>query len=138
MKSGRPQIDKDRRINKDRRIKTRHEASSLEFTIHRTGFKRFLKKPIKVTCIDINRYGASIETTHRFRTNERIKIDFKGKYISQSHVSGFISSRVRKKGFYRLGITFSNFTSSKEYSRSIDNALARIETLYNEHYRNNR
>jgi hypothetical protein len=39
---------------------------------------------------------------------------------------------------WRIGITFSNFTCNKEYSRQIDNALARIESLYNQHYKTTR
>lgn len=126
------------KMNQDRRIKARHAASSLELTLHRTGLRRLLKKPIQVTCIDFNRYGVSIEANSHFRLNERVNIDFRGKYISQSNVGGFISSRVKNNSVWRIGITFSNFTCNKEYSRQIDNALARIESLYNQHYKTTR
>jgi len=122
---------------RDRRIKTRHAASTLKVTLHKTGLRRYLLKPIEVTCIDFNRYGISVEASLPFHLNERISVDFKGRYIAQTNISGFISSKVKKNGIYRLGITFSNFTSNKEYSRKIDDALARIETLYNEHYKSN-
>ncbi len=118
----------------DRRIKARHSAPCLEVTIRPSGLLKWLKSPIDVKCIDINRYGMAVESTSNFRIKEKIIIDFKGKYISQSNVVATITATEKHSGVYRLGITFNYSTSNKQYSKKVDDALSRIERLYNERY----
>lgn len=103
-------------------------------TIRPSGLLKWLKGPTAVKCIDINRYGMAVESPHNFKPKEKITLDFKGKYISQSNVFAVVTSSEKYAGQYRLGITFSYSTCNKQYSRKIDNALSRIERLYNERY----
>lgn len=118
----------------DRRIKARHKAPCLQVTARGKGVVGWLRGSVEVQCIDINRYGMAIESTIAFRLKEKVQLDFKGKYITQSDIEGQISSIVRQGNRYRIGITFSYFACSKNYSREIDNALSRIEHLYHQRY----
>ncbi|MFD2229802.1 PilZ domain-containing protein [Alkalimarinus sediminis] len=118
----------------DRRIKERHSAPCLQVTIRPSGFLKWLRSTVDVKCIDINRYGMAVESPCRFRPKEKIALDFKGKYITESNISAVVTSCEKYAGKYRLGITFSYFTCNRQYSRKIDNALSRIERLYNERY----
>ena len=119
---------------RDRRIKARHSAPCLQVTIRPSGLLKWLKNAIDVQCIDINRYGMAVESTSNFKPKEKITLDFKGKYISQSNVFATVTSSEKHAETYRLGITFSYSTCNKQYSRKMDDALSRIERLYNERY----
>ena len=119
---------------RDRRIKARHSAPCLQVTIRPSGLLKWLKSPVDVKCIDINRYGMAVESSSNFKFKEKVTVDFKGKYISQSNVFATITTSEKHAGIYRLGITFSYSTCNKQYSRKIDDALSRIERLYNERY----
>lgn len=118
---------------KDRRLKTRHRAHGLQVTLTPKGFFHFFRlfrQPVQVNCIDINRYGMAIETPVKLRPKDRVLLDFKGRYISESDIEGIVTSvRALDGGSYRYGISFAYCTISKMYSRQIDNALSRIETL---------
>lgn len=120
--------------NKDRRIKERHSAPCLQVTIRPSGFLKWLRPTVDVKCIDINRYGMAVESPYKFRPKEKITLDFKGKYITESNIFAVVTSSEKHAGIYRLGITFSYSTCNSQYSRKIDNALSRIERLYNERY----
>jgi hypothetical protein len=116
---------------RDRRIKARHSAPSLQVIIRPSGLLKWLKSSVDVKCIDINRYGMAVESNRNFKPKEKVTVDFKGKYISQSNVFAIITTSEEHAGIYRLGITFSYSTCNKQYSRKIDDALSRIERLYN-------
>ncbi|WP_250657473.1 hypothetical protein [Alkalimarinus coralli] len=118
----------------DRRIKERHSAPCLQVTIRPSGFRKWLKSAVDVKCIDINRYGMAVESPINFRPKEKITLDFKGKYITESNICAVVTGSEKHSGQYRLGITFSYSTCNRHYSRKIDNALSRIERLYNERY----
>ena len=118
----------------DRRIKARHSAPCLQVTVRSSGIRKWLKSPVDVKCIDINRYGMAVESPNNFRPKEKITLDFKGKYITESNISAIVTTSEKHAGQYRLGITFSYSTCNRHYSRKIDNALSRIERLYNEQY----
>ena len=118
----------------ERRIKERHSAPCLQVTIRPSGILKWLKNPIDVKCIDINRYGMAVESPNNFRLKEKITLDFKGKYITESNICAVVTSSEEHDGQYRLGVTFSYSTCNRQYSRKIDNALSRIERLYNERY----
>ncbi len=118
----------------DRRIKERHSAPCLQVTIRPSGFLKWLRNPVDVKCIDINRYGMAVESVCNLRPKEKITLDFKGKYITESNICAVVTTSVKYAGQYRLGITFSYSTCNRQYSRKIDNALSRIERLYNERY----
>ncbi len=120
----------------DRRIKARHKAPCLQISIRQQGLLAWLKPAIQVVCIDINRYGMAIETDTTLNLRDKLRLDFKGKYISQSNVDAVVSSiRPLGSGGYRVGLTFTYSVCQKHYSREMDNALSRIEHLY--HQRNN-
>lgn len=119
---------------RDRRIKERHSAPCLQVTIRPSGFLKWLRSSVDVKCIDINRYGMAVESPCNFRPKEKITLDFKGKYITESNICAVVTTSEKYAGQYRLGITFSYSTCNRQYSRKIDNALSRIERLYNERY----
>ena len=114
----------------DRRLKTRHKAHNLEVTLSPKGIFRRFRQPIRVQCIDINRYGMALETSHKLRLRERVLLDIRGRYISETDIEGIITSvREVEDGQYRYGISFAYCTCNKLYSREVDNALSRIETI---------
>lgn len=120
----------------ERRIKVRHKAPCLQVTLRPIGLLSWIRPTVQAVCIDINRYGMAVESDSRFRVKDKLLLDFKGKYISQSNVDAVVSSiRKLREGGYRIGLTFTYSVCHKHYSREIDNALSRIEHLY--HQRNN-
>lgn len=118
----------------DRRIKSRHAAPCLGVTLRPDGILNVFRKPVDVQCIDINRYGMAIECDTPFREGERVALDFKGKYICKSNIKAVVSSATEIDGTFRYGLTFCYCLDSKLYSREEDNALSRIESLYNSQY----
>lgn len=115
----------------ERRIKRRHKAPNLVINLRSMGVKRWLKPTISATCLDFNRYGMAIHTNKQMRARERVMISFKGKYILQSNVPGIVTECIAIDTGYRISIRFRYAIDSKHYSRKIDNALSRIESLYN-------
>jgi len=113
----------------DRRLKVRHRAPDLQVTLSPTGWLRRFRQPVKVRCVDINRYGMALETDQKLRKNERVWLAFKGRYIAESDIEGVVVSTQTCNGHYRYGIAFAYCTYSKLYSREVDNALSRIESL---------
>ena len=75
----------------------------------------------------------AISSKKPLRPKEKIIITFKGKYISQSNVAGIVTECVEVKHFYRISVVFSYAMDSKDYCRKTDNALSRIESIYNNH-----
>lgn len=127
MKEGLSQVQ-------DRRIKARHKAPCLQVTVRGKGIINWFRGGTEVQCLDINRYGMAIESPIPFRVKDKVQLDFKGKYITQSDIEGQISSIVKRGNYYRVGITFTYCNCSKSYSREIDNALSRIEHIYHQRY----
>jgi hypothetical protein len=115
----------------ERRIKRRHKAPDLRISIKTVGLKKFFSSSIDVHCLDINRYGMAIESRKLLKPKEKILINFKGKYISQSNVTGVVTESVKVNHLYRVSVVFSYAKESKDYCRKTDNALSRIESLYN-------
>ena len=115
----------------ERRIKRRHKAPDLQISISPIGIKRWFSSALDVKCLDFNRYGMAIESRRALKEKERILINFKGKYISQSNISGLVTECTKVKHRYRISIVFTYAQDNKEYSRKTDNALSRIESLYN-------
>ena len=113
----------------DRRLKVRHKALSLQVTVSPKGFFRRFRQPIRVHCLDINRYGMAMETSQRLRLREHVLLDFRGRYISETDIEGIVTSVREVEGQFRYGISFAYCTCNKRYSREVDNALSRIETL---------
>ena len=115
----------------ERRIKRRHKAPDLTLSIRATGFKRWLRPSMSASCLDINRYGMALKAERMLKPKDRVMISFKGKYITQSNVPGIVTECLEQDGEYRMSIRFSYAVNSNEYSRKIDNALSRIESIYN-------
>jgi hypothetical protein len=116
----------------ERRIKRRHKAPDLRISIQPVGLRKFFSASQEVRCLDINRYGMAVRSRRPFKAKERILINFRGKYISLSNVDGLITECVQVKHFYRISVVFSYAQDSKDYCRKTDNALSRIESLYNQ------
>jgi len=121
----------------ERRIKRRHKAPDLRLSIRAVGFKRWLRPSINAFCLDFNRYGMAINAEHAFKAKDKVVVSFKGKYISQSNVSGVITECIEQDGQFRMSIVFCYAVNSKDYNRKIDNALSRIESLYNQNQNQN-
>jgi len=117
----------------ERRIKRRHEAPDLRIRLHSVGLKKIFSAALEVQCLDINRYGMAIRSRKALKTKEKILISFKGKYIAQSNVAGVITECTRVNNHYRVSVVFSYAIDNKDYCRKTDNALSRIESLYNQH-----
>lgn len=115
----------------ERRIKRRHKAPDLRISIQAAGIKKWFSSSLDVRCLDINRYGMAISSKKPLRPKEKILISFKGKYISHSNVVGIVTECVEVKQFYRISVVFSYALDSKDYCRKTDNALSRIESIYN-------
>jgi transposase len=116
----------------ERRIKRRHKAPDLRISIQPIGFRKFFSSSQDVKCLDINRYGMAIRSRRPFKSKERISIDFRGKYISLSNVVGMVTVCTKVRHHYRISVVFTYAQDSKEYCRKTDNALSRIESLYNQ------
>lgn len=118
----------------DRRIKRRHKAPDLRVSIKAAGFKKWFRPSVEVYCLDINRYGMAIETQQAFKPKDRVVISFRGKYIHHSNVPGVVTECIEINNKYRLSIAFSYALDHRDYCRRTDNALSRIESLYNNHH----
>ena len=75
---------------KDRRIKNRHAAPCLGVKIRSGKLLSLVKRSHKAKCIDINRYGMALETDVYFKEGEKVKLDFRGKYIFQSNIEAIV------------------------------------------------
>jgi len=115
----------------ERRIKRRHKAPDLRIKVNSIGIMRLFSPSMVVDCLDINRYGMAISSNRPFKEKEKIIIHFKGKYISQSNVAGVVTECTEVKEQYRISVVFSYAIDNKAYCRKTDNALSRIESLYN-------
>ena len=115
----------------ERRIKRRHKAPDLRISIQASGIKKWFSSSLDVRCLDINRYGMAISSRKPLRAKDKILITFKG--ISQSNIAGVVTECVEAKQFYRISVVFSYAMGSKDYCRKTDNALSRIESIYNNH-----
>lgn len=73
----------------------------------------------------------AIQADKMLKPKDRVLISFKGKYIAQSNVPGLVTECIENEEGYRMSIRFSYAMDSKHYCRKIDNALSRIESLYN-------
>ena len=60
----------------------------------------------------------------------RLFMDFAGKYIRESRVGAKVVECQRYQAGYRVSVQFSYCLDKKGYSRTVDNALSRIEGLY--------
>ena len=115
----------------DQRIKPRFKAYCLEVTIRRRGWFGWRKEQIKVTCLDINRYGMAVVSPVPIGKHSKLLVNFRGQYITQSHVRAqVVSEQEYQPGGYRLGVQFCYCMDRRVYSRTVDNALSRIEALY--------
>jgi len=117
----------------ERRIKRRHKAPDLRISIHSTGLKKWFSSSLEVRCLDINRYGMAIKSRKPLKAKEKISICFKGKYIAQSNVAGEVTECTKVKNIYRISVVFTYAIDHKYYCRKTDNALSRIESIYNNH-----
>ncbi len=130
----------------ERRIKTRHKAPFLLVTANFVGLFSRTRQPLKVRCVDFNRYGMAILSEQRLRPGDKLEFSFRGRYITEdgiqgtvtsvaeiqdtSHGSGAKATSVKSSTTYRYGIRFSYCQSAKEYNRDVDNAMSRIEGLF--------
>jgi len=117
----------------ERRIKRRHKAPDLRISLNSVGIRKLFNTSVEVLCLDINRYGMAIKSRRPLKAKEKVMISFKGKYIAQSNISGVVTECTSVKNFYRISVVFSYAIDSKDYCRKTDNALSRIESLYNNH-----
>ncbi|KEF32879.1 hypothetical protein D777_00441 [Marinobacter nitratireducens] len=58
-------------------------------------------------------------------------MDFEGKYIHESRVCAQVVECHPYQAGYRVSVQFSYCLDKKRYSRAVDNALSRIEGIYN-------
>ncbi len=117
----------------DRRIKRRHKAPDLGVTLKGIGFRNWFRPALAVNCVDFNRYGMAVESELPFRPRERLAVSFRGKYICKSDVEAQVTECVPLKNGsgFRVSLVFSYTLNNKNYCRQIDNALSRIESIYN-------
>lgn len=115
----------------DRRIKERYAAQCLKVSLRERGFFSRGRKSTAVNCLDMNRYGMGLLSPRPVEPGTRLYLDFGGKYISESNVRARVVDCYPFQAGYRLGIQFSYCLSKRGYSREVDNALSRIEGIYN-------
>lgn len=115
----------------ERRIKERYEAPCLQVQLSERGFLGREKQPTPVTCLDVNRYGIGLLSPRPIEPGTRLFLDFSGRYITENRVNACVVSCYPFQTGYRLGIEFSYCRDRNHYSRTIDNALSRIEGFYN-------
>jgi len=115
----------------ERRIKRRHQAPDLRIRLHSMGLKKIFSAALEVQCLDINRYGMAIHSRKALRVKEKVLISFKGKYIAQSNIAGEVTECTKVKNIYRISVVFTYAMDHKSYCRKTDNALSRIESIYN-------
>lgn len=114
----------------ERRIKDRFAAPCLKVEVRRRGWLGWQGEPVRVSCLDINRYGAAILSPLPLQQGTKLNLKFEGKYITQSDVQAEVVSTSPFRTGFRLGLQFCYCTKRALYSRAIDNALSRIEALY--------
>lgn len=117
--------------SKDRRIKDRYPASCLKVQIREQGLLGRGKNPAQVTCLDLNRYGMAVLSPRPIEPGTRLLMDFEGKYINEPKVSARVIECRPFQAGYRVSVQFSYCLNKKGYSRTVDNALSRIEGFYN-------
>lgn len=115
----------------DRRIKNRFRAPCLEIGMRRRSLLGWREEAVTLSCIDINRYGIGLQSPVPLGEGMRVQLDFRGKYISQSAVHATVVSVRPYRTGYRLGLHFDYCMDRRLYNRALDNALSRIEALYN-------
>lgn len=115
----------------DRRIKDRYPASCLRVQLRERGFFGRTRQALPVTCLDLNRYGMAVLCPRPMEPGTRLFMDFEGKYINESRVRAEVVECQAFQTGYRVSVQFSYYLNKKGYSRAVDNALSRIEGLYN-------
>lgn len=115
----------------DRRIKERYAALCLKVNLRERGFFARGKRPVAVTCLDMNRYGMALLSPRPFEPGSRLSLDFDGKYISESKVAARVVSCHPYQTGFRVSVQFTYCLDKRGYSRAVDNALSRIEGFYN-------
>src|SRR5690554_2071295 len=115
----------------DRRIKERFPASCLTVQLRERGFFGRGKHPIAVTCLDLNRYGMAVLCPRPVDAGVRLFLKIQGKYINEPRVSARVVACEPYQTGFRVSMQFSYCLDKNGYSRSVDNALSRIEGFYN-------
>ncbi|WP_417686977.1 hypothetical protein [Pseudidiomarina gelatinasegens] len=115
----------------ERRIKERYPAECLKVELSERGFFGRGRPSVPVSCLDLNRYGMAVFSTRPFETNARLNIRFEGKYIHQPRVAALVVNCHPWRAGFRVSIRFSYCSERRGYSRTVDNALSRIEGFYN-------
>ncbi|MDI9245995.1 PilZ domain-containing protein [Marinobacter sp. CHS3-4] len=115
----------------DRRIKDRYTATCLKVELQERGFFGRGKNSTAVTCLDMNRYGMAVLCPRPVEPGARLFLSFDGKYIRESRVAARVVTCQPFQTGYRVSIQFSYCFERKGYSRTVDNALSRIEGFYN-------
>lgn len=115
----------------DRRIKARYAAQCLQVNLRERGFFGRGQKPTTVCCLDMNRYGMGLLSPRPIEAGSRLFLDFRGKYISETNVRARVVDCYPYQSGFRVSVQFTNFVSGRSYSRTVDNALSRIEGIYN-------
>lgn len=114
----------------DRRIKDRYTASCLRLQLRERGFLGRIGQAMPVTCMDLNRYGMAVLCPRPMEPGTRLFMDFEGKYINESQVGARVVECQQFQTGYRVSMQFSYCMDKRGYSRTVDNALSRIEGLY--------
>ncbi|MFP3979214.1 MULTISPECIES: PilZ domain-containing protein [Marinobacter] len=117
--------------SEDRRLKDRYSASCLKVQVRQRGFFKKNKPSFQATCLDLNRYGMALLSPRPLEPGTRLFMDFEGKYISESKVCARVVECRPFQAGYRVSVQFSYYLNKKGYSRTVDNALSRIEGFYN-------
>lgn len=115
----------------DRRIKDRYPASCLQVQLRERGFFGRGRQATAVTCLDLNRYGMAVLCPRPVEPGARLFMDFTGKYISESRVGARVVECQPFQTGYRISVQFSYCRDKNSYSRTVDNALSRLEGFYN-------
>lgn len=116
----------------EKRIKIRHKAESLEVYATFNGLLNLFRGQMTVHCVDFNRYGMAIETKRKLKKGDKLYFRFRGPYIHENDIPGFITSITQTESGYRYGVMFSYTTSQKAYNREVDNAVSRIEAIFSQ------
>lgn len=116
----------------ERRIKQRHKPSPLSVKATLLGFFNRPRKSMMVECVDFNRYGMAITSSTELKEGDKIEFEFRGRYIAQPGIKGVVTSVNKTGASYRYGIAFNYCLAAKDYSRTVDNALSRIEGLFHQ------
>jgi len=115
----------------DRRIKDRYPASCLRVCLQERGFFGRGRNAIRVTCLDLNRYGMAVLCPRPVAPGARLFLELQGKYINEPRVGARVVDCQRFQTGYRVSVQFSYCLNKRGYSRAMDNALSRIEGFYN-------